>query len=276
MVNFIKMDIRRLFRSKSFYVILAIFMFITSVNIYSAYRALRDRDQNADNQYVDENGNENGDDLYSVIDRQDNVTYENTLRDLYDGHNNSISLLIALIMTIFICTEYQTGYIKNISTITSFRWYNIISKMAVGIMVLLCFNLLGAGSYFIANRTILDHAIVGNLTEAFKIIGIQFLIQMAIVAMYIFICTVGRSKAFCITVGILISGRILSLPMILLASKISGISGDKISSFLLTYLTELCNGSASSGVLEKAIVLSVAWFIVFMVSSCIIFKRRDI
>lgn len=272
MFNFIKMDIRRLFRSKSLYVILAIFMFITSVNIYSAYRALRDRDQNADNQYVEENG----DDLYSVIARQDNVTYENTLRDLYDGHNNSILLFIALIMTIFICTEYQTGYIKNISTITNYRWYNIISKMVVGIVVLLCFNLLGAGSYFIANRMIFDHAIIGNLTEAFKIIGIQFLIEMAIVAMYIFICTVGRSKAFCITVGILISGRILSLPMILLASKISGISGDKISSYLLTYLTELCNGSAPSGVLEKAIVLSVAWFIVFMVSSCIIFKRRDI
>lgn len=284
MFNFIKMDVRRLFRSLSFYIIIGIFMFITCMNIYDDYNTLKNRNENEVNQSQEvTDGDEDSDDgdgvnagLYvgNDISRLKQVSFARLLRGLYGG--NSLIFFVALVMTIFICTEYQSGYIKNISTISKYRWYNIISKMVTGMVVLLSFNLLGAGAYFVAAKCILDHAVVGSMASAMKVIGIQLLIQLAIVALYIFVCTLGRSKALCITVGILLSTQMLALPGILLSSKLLDVEPSKIAKYLLTFQTALCTNTAAASVFERATILSLVWIVVLTVASCYIFKKRDI
>lgn len=229
MINFIKMDVRRLFRSMNFYVILAIFMFITSINIYSTSINLKNRNENTVSMDSADEQDMSEENIDILIIQKKQITFADTLRDLYDGRNNEILFFVALIMTIFICTEYQSGYIKNICSIANYRWYNIISKTVTGIVVLLCVNLLGAGAYFFATKNLFQHVVVGSAITAFKTIGIQFLIQLAVVSLIIILCTLGRSKALCITMGILISTQLLPIPLVILASKILGIKGDTIA-----------------------------------------------
>lgn len=278
MFNFIKMDIRRLFRSLSFYIVIGIFMFITCMNVYSNYNTLKNRDENEINQAAEEDTDDdsiNGG-LYVTdsLSQAKEVTFATILEDLYSGNN--LIFFVALIMTIFICTEYQSGYIKNISTIARYRWYNIISKTAIGVVVLLCFNLLGAGTYFIATKFIFEHTVVGSMATAMKIIGVQFLLELAITAIYIFVCTLGRSKALCITVGILISTQMIAFPAVMLASKLLDIKGMSIAKYLLTFQTGYVNSSAAASVFERATVLSLIWIVVLTIGSCYIFKKRDI
>src|SRR5574344_1036966 len=105
MFNFIKMDIRRLFRSLSFYIVIGIFMFITCMNVYSNYNTLKNRDENEINQAAEEDTDDdsiNGG-LYVTdsLSQAKEVTFATILEDLYSGNN--LIFFVALIMTIFIC-----------------------------------------------------------------------------------------------------------------------------------------------------------------------------
>lgn len=273
MLKTIKMDLYRMFRSKSFYVTLLVTYILVIASIVTFKMVL------------------NNDELKSFYDQSMETSEsvnvgisagmiyvnnsEPTLVDLFSATIGGATLAVMAVIyaIIFICSEHNNGYIKNVISRKGYRNQFTISK-AICMAIYLLISLLGTALFIsISSALLLDNYSLGKIGEFTSYFATQYLIHFAVVMLIVFLCNLTRNMAISMAIGIcLCTGMVALLTGLLDRLKLNIVFTD----YLLTTNMKLLPTSFDTTVYGRAIFVSLAVIVVFGISSIILMRKQDV
>ena len=284
MLNVIKMDLYRLVKTRSLYVILIIVAAFMMLNVYMLQQnfemySSKQTDVNTVPETTAEDSTENVNlgisyDGSSLI-RADVTLLDEVMVMLSSG---IMMLFTGIFVVIYVCGENTSGYIKNLVTCTKRRYYIILSKtvaMSVFVLFELLIMLLITG---IASSIFIDNITIELSAKLFQYLGLQFLLHIAFAVVIIMVSVLTRSTAIsmiisiclCSGIGALIIGFISKL-------NINGHHiGAKLPDYLITTNVQALMSTPSSEISIRVIGVSVIAILAYNAISCLVMEKRDI
>ena len=260
MFNIIKADNTRLLKSKSFWITLGFFAILFIGIMYMQ--------NTANKEFINttNSGKEAG--FYITVDFV--IKSLNSFVTIF-GYPFG-TLFLGIYLSIFVCNEYSSGYIKNIVTLDEGRVGIVLAKAAVACVITILILVITYGLGFSLGNIIIDRFKIDSINEILKSIGIMFLLSMAMFSLIIFTSTLFKSKVAGIIVAFLV---------------ISGMSSRFINSFFdlihLSFLSEYTLShfsnvyvSAQGDVLIKMIVMCIIYILVYNILSIAVLSKRDL
>jgi ABC-2 type transport system permease protein len=289
MLNVIKMDLYRMIKTKSFYVILMIivvFMLFGSYMIDQDLSTLKEMAKDAELQTDQAAGN--GADTDKNVNlgisfdatplMQDNIT-------LLDEASVMLSSAILLFFTgifavLFVCGENSTGFIKNIISCTKKRRYVILSKTVVMsiFVVLETIILLIALSI---GSSIFHSSVSMKLSLSFRFlqyVGLQCLLHIAFAIIIIMISVIVRSTAISMMTSIGLSSGLGSLIISYLSMlKIGSFHvGENLVKYFVTTNVQALTSQFTKDMGIRVLMVSLAAILLYNIISCVVMDKRDI
>ena len=253
MFNIIKSEITRLSKSKGFWVSIGIFIFIYIVCI-----VMQTSTQNTSNFNSTNIINEPG--FYIQVD-----TVVKSLNGYATTFGHSFGVLIlGIYLSLFVCHEYSSGYVKNVATLPNGRNAMIISKVVV---LFICYSL-----SFILGNILIEGFEIESLSIILKSIIVMFLLSMAMFSLIIFVSTLFKNKTAGIILLFLIASGML-FPFI--NGILEFIHLSNLAKYSFSYLfTNIISFNHSTMI--KTIFISIIYIIVYTIISIKIIQKRDL
>ena len=269
MLNLIKMDLYRLFKTKSLktgLIISAMISFVTIAII--AFLSNLVPQLSADSQVT-------------MTEMMPFVNWRNSVSfyDIILTATNVLSLMVsAVLASIFINEEQINGYIKNIAGQVKNKGMMIVAKfVALAVMTLFVLIAYTAGatvSGFVFFNKVITYE---GLTQFLAVFGTKYVIYLSVNAIILFLCTLTKSKTLSVAVGV-IFGSGASIIVYNIISTFIGIVLKlevPVASYVPDGLVFGLTMTAPSAEIIKAIAVAVAYIVVFIVASMVVMKKRD-
>lgn len=288
MLNVIRMDLHRLFKNKSFYVILFIIAFIAWSNVYYISKGLNSEDGRG---WLSDEPRHTWD-LLDLPNFPLGLNYDISLLvngtgtvTAFDEASVLLSSSIVLLCTgvfaiLFVFSERSSGYMKNIVSCVKRRHFIIISKMiAMSVLILMEFAALLlvtelASLIYVKN---LSHGVsLGQL----RYIGLQFLLYIAYTDLILLVMNALKNASvsiilhifFCWNFGTLLNYFFFHFCASLLKSSLplSFLNYAMIPNIILL------SGNAPSGICIRAFLVSIAAILFYSMLNIAVIEKRDI
>lgn len=271
MLNTIKMDLYRAFKSKSLYITLLIAVFCFIVNITALKNQTLEPEKmvqaNTEEKQVSKTGVEVG----ISIAIEDNFSVDDTMVILFQG--GIILLLGTIFCAIFVSTDHSSGFIKNVISRKNYRKQSSISK----IIVMAVYTGLEVITSFITVIVGLIICFPGIRVDNFGVIlsylGVQILLQTALLSLCVFACNVIRNVGIAMAFSIFLSAGLLTvIPNLIDRLKLPVTLCD----YVLSTLIKILPTQYDNTIYLRAIIVSIVSLSVFLLGSTIVLKRQDI
>lgn len=278
MFNLIKMDLCRLFRSVSTYVMItlaAVFaVFAIFVTNYSLSQ-LKDEPTS-----VPENTEINPNDFSLGF-------FSDTNPDLIKGDidftemlgaqikTKVLLLLVSVFVTLFVTSERKNGFIKNIAGQFRNRGVMVMAKtVSVAIQTFILLAVFAVFAFFSCIVIWGDRIVLNSIWELMKMMGIQYSLHFAFACLIAFLCFLTNSSALSMTIGILICSG-FSSPVYYLINQAIGKSF-RIERYMLEANISYIGAGAASDTAVRAVVAATSFILVTMILSALTVQKRDI
>lgn len=269
MLNQIRADFYRLFKSKSFYLIMGIaFIFtIFMMAIYGIYSfALNNIDIT-----------ELGEDTAAMIRGMLPTNFTQYMEMFYFG-NYSIMFIIIL-MVIFCSAEYSKGYIKNTATLISPRYLTVFSKLIITVFVTAIVYLL-IGIVVVGGCSIMSIEISSdNVAGIIKMLLVSFLMNVSLASFILMLFYLFRKSMPALISGILyISMGTMILAFLNLAIRAAFKADDfDITKYInLGNLVNHVSATASDSTYIRATIVALIVMAGSTAISCVSMQKKDI
>ncbi len=281
MINYIKMDLFRMFRSISFYVCTLIFVFMVAATI-------------SDVRYIEKKGLKEylGDDYeYYMSNNEDDDTVEigigsdgadiavngvNLISCISSSYTGSqLIFMVILFICIFVSGEYSTGYIKNTIVIPRYRWYFNISKLVTALVVAVIENVIAIIMFVYSIYFIFDNGEIGNVIPVVKYLFLQMLMALGLCAFVIMACDIFKSKSVCIIIAICMVMQLFTVPVLYIA-KLFNIKYSLVNKFLMSITTRILPLDISNKVFIETFMLGVLGTVVYTFIGSMFINKKDI
>ena len=302
LLNFLKMELYRLIKMKSTYVMAIIMtvvtlmytIFLLSFSFDSLMVLLGGSDSSATYEYNVEDGEVN----YDVFTGPD-ITEEdkeeakaNSVFGIGQAYYNDVAetyalniqgltglLLIAILAGLFFGNDYSSHVNKNYTIINGCRWVGFTAKLLALMIYIMAFHILTWIICFISHLFFADSADPGFDKASFVYFMLTYMVTVTIVTMIGFVTTLFKSKAAGVTFGVLVSIGTLSMPIRIADFIIRmkyGWQDFSLNWFIPSRI--LANLSLNSGgkVVIIALVCAIIYFISAFAGSLMLIRRRDI
>lgn len=252
MINIVKMDIYRLFKTKALYIIGVVFVGLVILLTYFSYEL-------GDAEGIDTN-------LKIYVD----YTMSFTIM-VY-------TVVIAVFSVLFTTAESSSGYIKNIGGQISPRSILILSKAAA----LLLYTIVMFVIYFIvqmiANKAFFGYIeFRGEAREFTEYAAIQILLHFALALLCMMAAVIIRKNGIAMTIAVILGLRITGNFYEGINMLFDSFDGFDISKYLLIgNMNSLLLAEDISSVAGGAIIVGVCFAAVSLLVSCLFFEKRDI
>ncbi len=279
MLNLLKMDLYRLFRSSTTWIMFFVTIGMVVFGVSMAKLDATNMEQGADSMATEigTNVNENSVNLNFGISAEtlpEWATGDVEFADLVSAQVGSglFLIVVSIFVTLFVCAEHKNGYIKNIAGQFPNRGMLIVSKaIAVGVQMLAMFLVLIIAMFVTGKICFGDKLVLNSVGKLFTVLGGQFVLHYAFAGLILCLSVLFYSSALSMTIGILISCKVTSLIYML---------GDKLSVDLTRYALET-NVTRFSMITEKKEILvmmlsAVVIFAVTIGTSIIVMQKRDV
>ena len=178
----------------------------------------------------------------------------------------------------FIGSEQACGYAKNYAGQLHNKGYMAISKFVVTSLAQAMVLLI-----YVAVSAVLAMVLFGRYITGYDIstlvaaLGLRLVLHLAINAIIIFICTLTKSHAIAMVVGCIFGIGVtrfvyMAASMLLSVAKINFPIGDYMPDGINSALSLDAVGEMTG----KAILVSVAFIVVFMAANVIVLRKRDV
>lgn len=275
MLNTIKMDLYRMFKVKVFYITIL----ITTISVILSLATTKYLTENPEFQEKMKAAIEETSDLDLNVGIQvGNVAIsgaDSSTEDIFFSiFVGGIFLLMGIIFcVVYVCSEHNSGFIKNVVSRRGYRSqmsasksitmvaYTLIQYVVSLVVFLLIYMILFDGLHFFS---------VGNFL---RYIGIQALLQVALMNLCIFFCNAVRNMAFSMAFGICVSAGLFSLITALI---------DKFNlpfdttEYLLSVLMKHLPMTYDSTLYLRVLVISLLSIAVYQIASLVTIKKQDI
>ena len=284
MFNCIKMDLYRMFRMKSFYVIgiilAAATFFTTSMSVLD-YNMLKEEAGQNSQVYEQETSSDEepvnlGMDVTIPTRPGEMVTvYDQVYANL---HGKFIALFMVIFAVLFSASDLSSGYIKNIGGQMKNRGNLILSK-AVALFIYTVLTML----FYLCIQTVAQavcfHELqLGSLRDLAVYSAIQILLHYVLLLICMAITIITRSKVFSMAFAVLFCMNV----MVILYSTVDkilarfGIEDFNMLQYTVTGRMALLEMAPSAGGCVKALTVAVVFGLAVLALSSQIFRKRDI
>lgn len=262
MINILKMDLRRMIRAKSTWIVLSCFVLIFLMTIST----LSSKGTSALNSSGD----------YSV-NLSSKLTYSSVFQFLVQG--NMIALFILIFIGVFLNSERNNGYIKNIWGLVSRKSNIIFSKLIICAIYEIMLFVVLIGITFLGGKFLLHCSVMGNVKELFAFMLTQLLLNFSYSALEICLFTVINNSLVSMIVGIsyvAIVAQLLFGEINMLIKHVYSSSSIKFDNYFV--FGNLFNISMSSVQADyiRAIIVAVAWLAVALTISIFAIRRTEV
>ena len=284
MLNCIKMDLYRMFKMKSFYIvgiILAIATLFTTYMSLLDYNMIKAEYEKNPRVYVQESGS---------AEEQINLGMEVTIPTrpgemvtVYDQvyanlHGKFIALFMVIFAVLFSSSDISSGYIKNIGGQMKNRENLILSKAAA----LFVYTVLTMVFYLImqiaAQAVCFPEFQVGSVKGLAAYAAVQTLLHYALLLICMAVMIITRSKVFSMTFAVLLCMNVMVIVYSTVDKVIAklGIEDFNLIRYTVTGRMALFEMSPSAEMCIKALLIAVFFGAAATVLSGQIFRKRDI
>ena len=208
MFNIIKMDLYKMFKMRSFYVVNIIAMVSVAIMLLSAAPVdFGKTDTKEDNNTVVYENKEQSVKLGVAVDDSQLIGTEMNVLTIYSCFMSSgIYLFFSVIFSmIFALSENKNGYITNIGGQVRHRWQLFVSKLTAIFIYIFMFDLIllvvQSVIWFIAK----GNFGAGSFSEYITFIISQFLLQYVFVIVCTAIAIITKSRVFSMTAAVCLS-----------------------------------------------------------------------
>jgi ABC-2 type transport system permease protein len=272
MLNLIKMDVYRLFRSKALKVgiiataVLAFLGMLLNFGILEIIKlGLQDDPSGAESMGI----------IFPTISWLNGVDFA----DVVFMGTSFLSLFVSCMMiSSFIGAEQSCGYVKNIAGQLPNRGMTVVSKFIVAciiqLMVLIIYAIISSLCAVIFFSPYIKTYSLIALIEGLLL---RFLLFCAISAVVIFLCTLTKSHSFAMVIGAIFGIGITSLVYIAISSLLGMIKINvNVANFMPDGINGLISVSNLGTIAVKAIVVSIVFIAGFLIGAVMLFKKRDV
>ena len=272
MLNLIKMDLYRLSRMKSFWIMIAVTVSIAFIGAFMADYAMglqKDAMVEAGGFFVSIN---------AMKDVPDTIPFSGWMSGDLSSHVPL--LLCAIFAPMFVNGEQKNGYVKNIAGQLSNRGMLVLSKLVtVAVQVAVIF-----AAYFVASAIsgqifFGDMLVFGSFSQFAKALGIQYLLHFAFSALLAALTICWRGSGLSMCLGILCTtnaiGLVYNLTDILLHK--CGVSERfTIGDYAIENCIAIVTSDLLSGDLPRVLAVGIGFILVSAVSAMFVMRKRDI
>lgn len=284
MLNYIKMDLYRMFRMKSFLVIGFVLImgtfFTTSMSVLD-YNAMKEETEKNIQSYEQEMQSDEepvnlGMDVTLPTRPGQMVTvYDQIYANL---HGKFIALFMVIFAVLFSASDLSSGYIKNIGGQMKNRGSLILSKAAAlfvyTVLTMLFYLIVQTAAQAICFRNLE----MGPLKGLMIYLSVQALLHYALLLICMAVTVITRNKVFSMAFAVLVCMNV----MIILYSTIDkvieklGIENFNLIRYTVTGRMSLLSMSPSAEGCERAVLTAVLFGLAVTALSSRIFRKRDI
>ena len=275
MLNIVKMDIYRMFKTKVLYVTIIIAAISVIASLAAARYQLNHPEYREMMEEVLEQQNELDVNMGIQIGGMGIITEDTTTEDLFLGTlaGGMFLVLSVIFCVVFVCTDHNSGFIKNVVSRKNYRSQTSLSK-AISMVIYTVVQYAVCLGIFILGYVLLFHNVnFTNVNDFIRFIAVQMLMQVAIMNLCILLCNLVRNMAFCMATGICISAGLFFL----IASLIDRFDLPiKTTDYLLTVLMRTLPVTYDSTLYIRVLVISIVSIVVYQTASFITMKRQDV
>ena len=296
MFNAIRMDVYRLFKTKSTYIILVIMiaMSVMGTGLMSVMTEMTgaERQQvqteqmsdNADYAGEDDQFNEDTEGAQSQLsvsvseidpDENDNSVLSFAMSDI---SGLQAGLFIIIFTVLFSMADINSGFIKSIGGQVKGRGVLIVSKMAAIAIFTAIVIIADFLTELIAVNIFFDDAVVGSASEIVRLLSSQFVLNFALAILMMAIAIIIKNNVVSMIIGVCMCTGIFELIFMginYLMDKI-GFSDFDINNILITGKIQNVTIGADAADIGYALLTAAIYIAVSVLAVYNVFKRRDI
>lgn len=296
MFNAIRMDVYRLFKTKSTYIILVIMlaMSVMGTGLMSVMTEMTgaERQQvqteqmsdNADYAGEDDQFNEDTEGAQSQLsvsvseidpDENDNSVLSFAMSDI---SGLQAGLFIIIFTVLFSMADINSGFIKSIGGQVKGRGVLIVSKIAAIAIFTAIVIIADFLTELIAVNIFFDDAVVGSASEIVRLLSSQFVLNFALAILMMAIAIIIKNNVVSMIIGVCMCSGIFELIFMginYLMDKI-GFSDFDINNILITGKIQNVTIGADAADIGYALLTAAIYIAVSVLAVYNVFKHRDI
>lgn len=296
MFNAIRMDVYRLFKTKSTYIILVIMLALSvmGTGLMSVMTEMTEAEgQQVQTEQMSDNAGYAGDDdqLYEDTEgAQSQVSVSVSESDPDENDNSVLSfamsdisglqagLFIIIFTVLFSMADINSGFIKSIGGQVKGRGVLIVSKMvaiAIFTAIVIIADFL---TQLIAVNIFFDDAAVGSASEIVRLLSSQFVLNFALAVLMMAIAIIIKNNVVSMIIGVCMCTGIFELIFMginYLMDKI-GFSDFDINNILITGKIQNVTIGADAADIGYALLTAAIYIAVSVLAVYNVFKHRDI
>ena len=280
MLNAIRMDLYRMFRTKSLYVIWGVMIFVILFTTYLA-KLETESDELAQMQELSQEMNDESNINFGMsVNVPTSSGDKITLLDITYGNiqGKALAIFLVIFAVLFSTADTTSGFIKTIGGHIPKKSYLVISKS----VSLLVHTVLTFGIFIvmqsIANRIFLGYLKIGDIGTLATYILVQILLNFALAIVCMAIAIVIRSNVFSMIAAICICMNVMTflyngVDMIL---DKAGIEDFHTFKYVITGKISLLPMELSKSDISGALAVAVIFLAASLLIECIVVEKRDI
>lgn len=296
MFNAIRMDVYRLFKTKSTYIILVIMiaMSVMGTGLMSVMTEMTGAESqqvqteqmsdNADYAGEDDQFNEDTEGAQSQLsvsvseidpDENDNSVLSFAMSDI---SGLQAGLFIIIFTVLFSMADINSGFIKSIGGQVKGRGVLIVSKMAAIAIFTAIVIIADFLTELIAVNIFFDDAVVGSASEIVRLLSSQFVLNFALAILMMAIAIIIKNNVVSMIIGVCMCSGIFELIFMginYLMDKI-GFSDFDINNILITGKIQNVTIGADAADIGYALLTAAIYIAVSVLAVYSVFKHRDI
>lgn len=282
MLNIIKMDLYKMLKSKTFYRLnIALLVITLSMALLMSFVLTRDYESGQNSGVsvqIDEDKPATNDpsiteEEYKLIQKEEKDNMNVNQFMLFQYSEPLISILMTIFIAIFICSEFDTGYIKNLVPLKNSRMSLVVSKNIVVALFVIIQSIVAFIASVGGNLIVSGKINILEPKELLAYLSFQILLRIGLGSLLILISYLFRSKSASMSIGILLSVNLHGIFLNILDKAANNLNFDLSS---LSIVGNTIIGKFGSEDYKRVIILSISYFILYNIISIIRVKKLEI
>lgn len=268
MFNLLLMDLYRMKRSRSFYVCMGILIFAT-VSVFVLLWLMATPQGQETSLRIGMLAVGELKEASSILNDADTLILFRQIS--LDG--GAYNVILGVWVMLFICMDYQSGFIKNIMTLYPNRWTYVGSKILTSGIVNLCYLLIQFGIVLLLNRlfgTMLPYA---KIEDSLFYLAWAWLLTTAFSALIMLVCVSTRSVAAGALAAVMFGSGLIVVPLHTLMSLFHMGDWTKYSIYF-----SLAFGPNQYSSLQdlQVFVIGIIFLVLYLTATGIVLKKQDL
>ena len=281
MLNLIKMDLYRMFRTKSLYVIwivLAVALLFTTILCKTDYEILNEADAVQQEQVAElttENIN-----VGMMVTLPTEPGEKVTVFDIFFGNSQGkfYALFLVIFVVLFSTADISSGYIKNIGGQVQSRGALVISR-AIALAVFTIMTLAGVFVFqAVANGIIFGYLEWGDARAILLYFATEVVLHYALVLICMTIAVTLKNNVISMVIAVCLTMNVMTIVYGLVNNAIQkmGIQNFQIYEYTITGKLSLLPMNPGGKECLAAFGVALAFIVATIVAGSVVFQKRDI